>query len=151
MKKVIPQVHPDEVYQDILKKAIEFSGHDTKAKEFAKKADKLKKDLKTFLEGNPDRAITTDKGHVVLTLEKDSFNVQLQLTARVTTSLVPEAVNIIQNKLPKRKGSLLEEVTVIRQDRLQELILEDKIPAEIVDSLYVENTNYSFTSKITSK
>lgn len=115
-------------------------------------AEKEMKQLRPDIEGYLDENFETDaKGNRFVDIRHGSVVVNLQKTARKTTVLKPEAIQVVLSSFPQLANDLLETVQIFRQDRLEELILNGTISEKDALRFVEVDTSYAFSVKIDGK
>ena len=128
----------------------------TRAEEYKKLKDEIKsltakaETLKSMLKGKVvEEGYETPQGHKIIAVAPPKGSelptIILKANIRTTTYLKPNAIDVIKEKLPDYSKKIIETTEVVREDRLQTLIEEDKIGIRISKQIYGQNDSYAFS------
>lgn len=143
-KLPIADLNKSEAY----KKAFDFIEKNEQVKSLNKEIAPLKEELKEAT-SNHGVVLDPNKGHQILTLEGSKGTVVLTNTCKVSTTLRPSALEVIkENFSSKEIKDLIEKVEIVRDDVLEQMVKEGKVPDHIVKKLYKTDDTYAFSGKI---
>lgn len=123
----------------IIETAKRFKVVDAKVKLLSKELTELKDELKSIVS---KRGYEAPNGSIRFDLDEKT---ELVNTLRSTAKLVPEAVDIIKKHCPE--FNLIEEIEIVREDRLRVLIEKGKINKRLANRLYNITDVYAFGIK----
>lgn len=133
---------------EAYKKAVEFIEKNEQVKTLNKEIAPLKEELKQSTSDHGE-VLDPNKGHQVLTLEGSKGTVVLTNTCKVSTILRPSALEVIkENFSTKEIKDLIEKVEVVRDDVLEQMVKEGRVPDHVVKKLYKTEDTYAFSGKI---
>lgn len=130
--------------KSIGEKAIEYNEVKQEIKTLTARAEKLKKELRTVID---NKGTSTPQGHRICTVKSSQGDLQLTATCRTKTYLKANAIEIITERLPELRKTLIERVEVVREDRLTTLIENGTIPVRVARQIIGTEDNYAFSVK----
>ena len=120
-------------------KGLAFVAKKEQIKALESECKKDKPDLENFVQENGK---VTESGTQIAILTHAGMDVTLKRVYRETQTLVPDAEEIL------RKNGLdecIETTTVVREDVIERLYDEGRIPDELLRSLFASKSNYAFS------
>lgn len=105
----------------------------------------VRKPLESWMDAN-QREI--DGGSKLCILSHAGTNVNLKRTLRSSLELVPEAEDILK---AEGLNDCLEEITIIREDRIDAMYKAGKITDEQLKKIYRSKDSFAFSVKLTKK
>ena len=105
----------------------------------------VRKPLESWMDANQSEI---DGGSKLCILSHAGTNVNLKRTLRSSLELVPEAEDILK---AEGLNDCLEEITLIREDRIEAMFKAGKITDEQLKKIYRSKDSFAFSVKLTKK
>lgn len=128
--------------KDFVLKAMEYE----KINEDIKKLTKIKSALNADIKDELQKFGTlTSTGSIVFEEVYADKTIKVTNTCRTSSTLVSDAEELLRKN---KKLEFLEEVTIVRNDRLQEAISRGELKATLVDDLYNISETFALTISV---
>ena len=142
MPKKITKSVGEQTPEQIALLGIQYDNLKTQIKTLEGECKEIRKPLEQFIDVN---GRTIEGGSKLAVVSHADVDVYLRQTLRVSKVLLPEAEDIL------RKNHLeecLETTTIVREDVIERLYAEGKIPDEVLVKLYGEKSSFAFSVNV---
>lgn len=131
--------------EEIALRGIEYANKKDAIKELEAQCKECRKPLEAYIDSE---GRVLESGSKLAVLTHADVDVHLKKTLRVGTQLLPEAIDILrENGLDE----CIEEIPTVREDVIERLFFEGKIPDELFKRIYQDKSIYSFSVEIRNR
>lgn len=147
MSPILPTEKRGNTHEDVVLKAVAFDGLKQKEKALASEIKEIGSFLKESLDTLGSEDVNTGNRHIDgVYLGK---KVSVTHTARKSTSMVPDILDILEKELSEEDyKDITETVTILRDDLFEQKIIEGKISDELLSRITNVKTVYALTVKV---
>lgn len=128
--------------KEITLKALEYEKINADIKKLTTLKSALNEEIKTGLQ---ELGTTTPQGHIIFETTYADKAVVIKNTCRVSSSLVADAEDILRRS---KKPQYLEEVVIVRTDKLEADIQAGRIKEDLAEKLYTTKETFALTISV---
>ena len=131
--------------EELALRGIEYANKKDAIKELEAQCKECRKPLEAYVDSE---GRVLESGSKLAVLTHADVDVHLKKTLRVGKQLLPEAIDVLR---AYKLDECIEEVPIVREDVIERLYSEGKIPDEVLRKVYQDKSTYAFSVEIKNR
>lgn len=131
--------------EELALRGIEYANKKDAIKELEAQCKECRKPLEAYVDSE---GRVLESGSKLAVLTHADVDVHLKKTLRVGKQLLPEAIDILR---AFKLDECIEEIPIVREDVIERLYSEGKIPDEVLRKVYQDKSTYAFSVEIKNR
>lgn len=131
--------------EELALRGIEYANKKDAIKELEAQCKECRKPLEAYVDSE---GRVLESGSKLAVLTHADVDVHLKKTLRVGKQLLPEAIDILR---AYKLDECIEEIPIVREDVIERLYSEGKIPDEVLRKVYQDKSTYAFSVEIKNR
>lgn len=142
----MPKIKPAQIGKEELPLyAVKYDANKKAIKDIEAENKKIRVPLEEYAKSN---GVKQESGSIVAELTHADKTILLKETLRTSQVLTAEALDIIKKE---KLTECIETVEIIREDILEQMILNEQVPVETVKKIYALKESYAFSVDVTDR
>lgn len=131
--------------EELALRGIEYANKKDAIKELEAQCKECRKPLEAYVDSE---GRVLESGSKLAVLTHADVDVHLKKTLRVGKQLLPEAIDVLR---AFKLDECIEEIPIVREDVIERLYSEGKIPDEVLRKVYQDKSTYAFSVEIKNR
>lgn len=131
--------------EELALRGIEYVNKKDAIKELEAQCKECRKPLEAYVDSE---GRVLESGSKLAVLTHADVDVHLKKTLRVGKQLLPEAIDVLR---AYKLDECIEEIPIVREDVIERLYSEGKIPDEVLRKVYQDKSTYAFSVEIKNR